>query len=139
LELPVKGQPMVQATTHNVTVAVETRYLEDDSDPDEQYFIWAYRITITNQRPDTVQLLTRYWLITDAQGRAQEVRGDGEVGEQPTLTPGKSFTYTSGVPLETGSGFMRGSYQMRNEADEKFDIEIPAFSLDCPYDGRQVH
>ena len=90
---------MQQAITRNIAVSVETRFLEGDSDPDEQYFVWAYRITIENHGDETVQLLTRHWQITDSQGRLKEVRGDGVVGEQPVLEPGGHFTYSSGTPF----------------------------------------
>lgn len=124
---------MQTAVTRDIAVSVETQFLENDSDPDEHYFVWAYRITIENQGQDTVQLLTRHWQITDAMGRLQEVRGEGVVGEQPVLAPGSSFTYSSGTPLSTASGFMRGSYQMTDPNGARFDIEVPAFSLDSPY------
>ncbi|MCH1568256.1 MAG: Co2+/Mg2+ efflux protein ApaG [Parvibaculales bacterium] len=130
---------MQQAVTRHIAVSVETRFLEGDSDPDEQYFVWAYRITIENQGDETVQLLTRHWQITDAQGRLQEVRGDGVVGEQPVLAPGAQFTYSSGTPLTTASGFMRGSYGMQNEAGAQFDIEVPAFSLDSPHERGNIN
>ena len=86
-----------------------------------------------------MQLLTRYWKITDAQGNVQEVRGDGVVGEQPVLEPGERFEYTSGAPLPTPSGFMVGSYNMRSNTGERFDVEIPAFSLDSPHMTGVVH
>ncbi len=130
---------MVKAVTRNISVSVETSFLEKDSDPDQQYFVWAYRITIENTGEETVQLLNRYWQITDAEGRGQEVRGAGVVGEQPVLAPGESYTYSSGTPLNTASGFMRGSYHMQNKAGEDFDIEVPAFSLDSPYHAPQLH
>ena len=124
---------MQSAVTRNISVSVETQFLENDSDPEDHYFVWAYRITIENQGDETVQLLTRHWQITDAMGRMQEVRGEGVVGEQPVLQPGGSFTYSSGTPLSTASGFMRGSYQMKSDEGARFDIEVPAFSLDCPH------
>ena len=130
---------MNSATTGGITVLVETAYIEKDSDPDNQYFVWAYRIKIENNSADTVQLLSRHWIITDAQGRQQEVRGAGVVGEQPVLAPGASFSYSSGTPLQTPSGFMRGTYAMRADDGREFDIEIPAFSLDCPHDEAQLH
>lgn len=130
---------MVEAVTRDISVSVETRFLERDSDPEQQYFVWAYRITIENRGPETVQLMTRHWQITDAIGRMQEVRGDGVVGEQPVLAPGASYTYSSGTPLATASGFMRGSYRMRSEAGEQFDIEVPAFSLDSPHDAQPLN
>jgi ApaG protein len=130
---------MNSATTGGITVSVETAYIEKDSDPDNQYFVWAYRIKIENNSVDTVQLVSRHWMITDAQGRQQEVRGAGVVGEQPVLAPGASFSYSSGTPLQTSSGFMRGIYAMRADNGREFDIEIPAFSLDCPHDQAQLH
>jgi ApaG protein len=130
---------MNSATTGGITVSVETAYIEKDSDPDNQYFVWAYRIKIENNSVDTVQLVSRHWMITDAQGRQQEVRGAGVVGEQPVLAPGASFSYSSGTPLQTSSGFMRGIYAMRADDGREFDIEIPAFSLDCPHDQAQLH
>ena len=130
---------MNSATTGGITVSVETAYIEKDSDPDNQYFVWAYRIKIENNSFDTVQLVSRHWMITDAQGRQQEVRGAGVVGKQPVLAPGASFSYSSGTPLQTPSGFMRGTYAMRADNGREFDIEIPAFSLDCPHDEAQLH
>ena len=124
---------MQKAVTRDISVSVETQFLENDSDPDEHYFVWAYRITIENLGAETVQLLTRHWQITDAMGRMQEVRGEGVVGEQPVLEPGGQFTYSSGTPLSTATGFMRGSYQMTDQSGARFDIEVPAFSLDSPY------
>ena len=101
--------------------------------------MWAYRITIENHGDETVQLLTRHWQITDSQGRLKEVRGDGVVGEQPVLEPGGHFTYSSGTPLSTASGFMRGSYGMQTQAGENFDIEVPAFSLDSPHESGNIN
>ena len=130
---------MNSATTGGIIVSVETTYIEKDSDPDNQYFVWAYRIKIENNSADTIQLMSRHWIITDALGRQQEVRGAGVVGEQPVLAPGASFSYSSGTPLQTPSGFMRGTYAMRADNGREFDIEIPAFSLDCPHDEAQLH
>ena len=130
---------MNSATTGGITVSVETAYIEKDSDPDNQYFVWAYRIKIENNSANTVQLMSRHWKITDALGRQQEVKGAGVVGEQPVLAPGASFSYSSGTPLQTPSGFMRGTYAMRADNGREFDIEIPAFSLDCPHDEAQLH
>lgn len=130
---------MNSATTGGITVSVETAYIEKDSDPDNQYFVWAYRIKIENNSANTVQLMSRHWKITDALGRQQEVKGAGVMGEQPVLAPGASFSYSSGTPLQTPSGFMRGTYAMRADNGREFDIEIPAFSLDCPHDEAQLH
>lgn len=123
---------MYSATTFGIEVTVEPFYLEDRSEPEENRFVWGYRVTIANQSEETVQLLARYWHITDGLGRVEEVRGAGVVGEQPELSPGDSYQYMSGCPLSTPSGIMVGRYTMRNERDQLFDIDIPAFSLDLP-------
>lgn len=126
-------------TTQSIKVQVEPIYLPDQSSPDENHFVWAYRVKIENQGNRTVQLLTRYWRITDSKGHIQEVRGDGVVGKQPVLPPGESFEYTSGTPLSTPSGIMVGTYQMEAEDGERFDVEIPAFSLDSPHQAVRLH
>jgi ApaG protein len=123
---------MYRTVTRDIEVSVTPRFLEERSSPAQGYFFWAYTIEIANRSEETVQLKTRYWRITDALGRLQEVRGAGVVGEEPVLEPGESFEYTSGVPLTTPSGFMVGSYGMVTAEGERFDIEIPAFSLDSP-------
>jgi ApaG protein len=130
---------MYEQTTHQIRVTVKTFYLEDQSSPSDNHFVWAYQVRIENQGGETVQLRRRHWRITDALGRVQEVRGAGVVGEQPRLAPGESFEYTSGVPLPTASGFMLGSYSMVTEAGERFDIAIPAFSLDSPDAKRTIN
>lgn len=130
---------MYQQTTRNISITVEPLYLEDQSSPDENYYVWAYNVKIENAGGETVQLRSRYWRITDARGRIDEVRGPGVVGEQPVLGPGDSFEYTSGTPLPTPSGFMVGTYQMVAENGEEFDVAIPAFSLDCPYEARRLN
>jgi len=128
-----------RAVTRQIEVKVVPRFLPDRSSPENGYFFWAYTITLTNLGRETVQLKTRHWRITDAQGRLQEVRGAGVVGEEPMLKPGQNFEYTSGVPLPTSSGFMAGSYGMVTTAGEKFDIDIPAFSLDTPQRERTIN
>ena len=130
---------MYKAVTRGIEVMVTPRFLPERSASDKNYYFWAYTIEITNRGATTVQLKTRYWRITDAFGRVQEVRGAGVVGEEPVLEPGGSFEYTSGVPLPTPSGFMAGSYGMVTGAGERFDIEVPAFSLDGPEDKRTVN
>lgn len=130
---------MYDRTTRSIQVTAKPFYLDGESDPEAGRFFWAYTIAIINHGEETVQLLTRHWKITDAQGQTEEVRGDGVVGEQPVLRPGESFEYTSGCPLTTPSGFMVGSYNMRLEDGKRFDIEIPAFSLDSPHMGGVVH
>ncbi len=121
-------------TTRSIEVTVEPTYLEEQSSPENRHFVWAYQVQIVNHGTERVQLLNRYWRITDAMGVTQEVEGPGVVGEQPILPPGGSFTYTSGCPLTTPSGIMQGRYEMQNEAGERFWIPIPAFSLDSPHE-----
>ncbi|WP_266063880.1 Co2+/Mg2+ efflux protein ApaG [Brucella intermedia] len=123
---------MYRAVTREIEVSVEPFYLEDQSDPDENRYVWGYRITIANNSTETVQLRSRYWQITDANGHVEEVRGAGVVGEQPTLEPGDSFQYSSGCPLTTTSGVMVGRYQMQGNGGSMFEVDIPAFSLDMP-------
>ena len=130
---------MYRSVTRNIEVTVTPRFLSERSSPDSGYFFWAYTINLTNLGAETVQLKTRHWRITDAHGRLQEVRGAGVVGEEPVLKPGETFEYTSGVPLPTPSGFMVGSYGMVTVAGEPFDIDIPAFSLDCSYGGHTIN
>ena len=132
-------KPAYRCVTRQIEVKAAPRFLSDRSSPDNGYFFWAYTITLTNLGGETVQLKTRHWRITDAHGRLQEVRGDGVVGEEPVLKPGENFEYTSGVPLPTPSGFMVGTYGMVTEAGEVFDIDIPAFSLDLPQEGRTLN
>ena len=121
---------MYRTATRKIEVTVTPRFMSDRSSPENGYFFWAYTIAITNNGTETVQLKTRHWRITDANGKLQEVRGAGVVGEEPTLEPGKSFEYTSGVPLPTPSGFMVGTYGMVTATGERFDIDVPAFSLE---------
>lgn len=128
-----------EATTRDISVKVSPAFVEDDSSPMQSYYFWAYTVEIANKGEKRVQLLSRYWKITDATGRTHEVRGSGVVGEQPTLAPGESYSYTSGAPLPTPSGIMLGWYQMTAEDGEMFDVTIPAFSLDSPYTTRSVN
>ena len=128
-----------EETTRNITIAVEPDFLDDQSDPNENRYLWSYRVTIENKSELTVQLLSRYWRITDARGRVREVRGDGVIGEQPAIAPGRSFEYVSGAPLETASGFMTGTYLMRASSGESFDVGIPMFALESPYEARGMH
>jgi ApaG protein len=123
---------MYRAVTRQIEVTVEPNYLPERSSAEKREYFWSYTIVITNTGQDTVQLQTRHWIITDASGRKQEVRGRGVVGEQPVLGPGQRFEYTSRVPLPTASGFMTGHYQMVTESGEKFEIDVPTFSLDSP-------
>lgn len=130
---------MYKSTTRDIEVTVEPFYLEEKSAPDEARFIWGYHVQIENHGRETVQLRSRFWRITDALGRVQEVRGEGVVGEQPVLHPGDAFEYTSGAPLSTPSGVMVGTYSMTTNGGEPFEVAIPAFSLDSPHDRRSVH
>jgi ApaG protein len=124
---------MYTQTTRSITITVMPTYLDDQSSPEESHYVWKYHIRIENHGDDTVQLRNRYWRITDSRGRVQEVRGAGVVGEQPVLRPGESYEYTSGTPLPTPSGIMVGTYQMESQSGEKFEVDVPAFSLDSPY------
>ncbi|MFO1122047.1 MAG: Co2+/Mg2+ efflux protein ApaG [Hyphomicrobiales bacterium] len=130
---------MYERITRGIKVIVRPQYLEGQSKPEEDHFVWAYTITVENHGRETVTLKTRYWKITDATGKVQEVRGAGVVGETPTLKPGDTFTYTSGCPLKTPSGFMVGAYQMQAAGGEMFNVEIPAFSLDSPHDRHAIN
>jgi len=131
-DVPAEPSTMYRAFSHNIEVKVTPRFLNDRSSPANNYYFWAYSIEIVNHGAETVQLMTRHWRITDAFGRCQEVRGPGVVGEQPVLEPGRSYQYTSGVPLPTPSGFMVGTYRMVTPAGKHFDVDVPAFSLDSP-------
>jgi ApaG protein len=117
---------------HKISIEVETAYLEEQSEPRERRYVFSYTITIRNEGEVPAKLLTRHWVITDANGRSQEVRGDGVVGEQPYLKPGQGFRYSSGAVLETPVGAMQGSYQMVADDGATFDAAIPAFRLAIP-------
>ena len=124
---------MYEAVTREIRVRVTPEYLPEQSEPEDQYYFWSYKVEITNLGKDTLQLKTRHWKITDANGRTEEVRGPGVVGEQPVLEPGQSFSYSSGCPLKTPQGLMVGSYQMVGNDGRTIDVAIPAFSLDSPF------
>lgn len=129
-----------EATTNGMTVQVRVEYMPQRAEPEAGRFIWAYHITIRNHGTRTAQLLKRSWEITDANGYTQRVHGVGVVGEQPVLQPGESFTYSSAAPLGTASGFMVGTYHMRAlPGGEAFDIAVPAFSLDSPFQDPRRH
>lgn len=124
---------MYTTTTENIEVIALPVYLVNQSSPEEGHYVWAYTIKIENHSARTVQLINRTWHITDAGGQVQEVQGEGVVGEQPVLSPGLMYQYTSGVVLSTSSGIMTGSYEMEDtDSGERFDITIPVFSLDSP-------
>ena len=118
---------------YNIEVNVQAAYIEEQSDPDSNRFVFSYTVTISNQGSVAARLLTRHWYITDADANVQEVQGDGVVGEQPHLDPGEEFRYTSGTVLETPVGSMHGSYHMMADNGVEFDASIPAFTLSTPY------
>lgn len=118
--------------TYNIKVEVETLYVEEQSLPDQDHYVFAYTITICNNGKVPARLLKRHWIITDANNKVQEVKGDGVVGEQPHLKPGEQYRYTSGTMLETPVGTMRGSYHMMADDGVEFDAEIPPFTLSMP-------
>ncbi|PZO74131.1 MAG: Co2+/Mg2+ efflux protein ApaG [Sphingomonas taxi] len=120
------------ATTDGVTVRVSVSYLPEQSEPERGRWFWAYHIRLENEGAETVQLLTRHWVITDGRGARHSVEGEGVVGEQPVIEPGASFDYVSGCPLATPSGAMHGNYRMVREDGAIFDVEIPRFSLFAP-------
>lgn len=128
-----------EAVTAGISVRVSPRFMEEESAPDEGRYFWAYTVEISNDGPDTVQLRSRHWRITDGNGRTEEVRGPGVVGKTPVLKPGETFSYTSGCPLTTPSGIMAGSYQMTKTDGTLFSVTIPAFSLDSPHGRRSVN
>ena len=130
---------MYTSTTKAITVHVAPMFLEEQSVPDEDRFVWAYHVRIENNGRETVRLMNRYWRITDWRGKIHEVRGEGVIGKQPVLQPGEAYEYTSGTPLDTPSGFMTGSYGMESASGVHFDVRIPAFSLDSPYQAVQIH
>jgi ApaG protein len=123
---------MYQQKTRSIEISVEPFYVDEQSSPSSSRFVFGYRVKIDNQGHEAVQLMNRYWQITDALGRTVEVEGPGVVGEQPLIEPGDHFEYTSGTPLGTPSGVMLGRYQMVTESGETFDADVPAFSLDAP-------
>jgi len=118
---------------YNIQVDVQTQYIPEQSDPEQDRYVFSYTITIRNEGSVPAKLLTRHWIITNANGKTQEVRGDGVVGEQPHLKPGDGFRYTSGTVLETPVGSMQGSYQMLADDGVKFEAEIAPFSLSMPH------
>jgi ApaG protein len=120
---------MPEAVTRNIRVTVEPEYAAGRSNPQQNQWFWLYTVRVSNEGRETVQLISRHWIITDAMGKVDEVRGPGVVGKQPILEPGESFEYTSGCPLRTPFGSMRGTYQMVTDRQEHFDVEIPAFTL----------
>lgn len=127
---------MSDSSPYNTTVSVQTNYIPEQSDPESHRYVFAYTITIRNEGSVPAKLLTRHWVITDADGKTQEVRGEGVVGEQPHLKPGEGFRYTSGTMLETPVGSMQGSYQMLADDGNEFECPIAPFTLSMP---NQIH
>jgi len=140
-QTPPKAKSRAKKTTdHGVVVAVRAFYLEEQSNPQTRKYVFAYRVTIENTGKKPVQLMRRRWRIIDAQGRQENVDGEGVIGEQPVIIPGKHFEYMSGTPLATPSGFMVGTYQMRDVASGAlFEVPIPVFSLDSPHADMRIH
>lgn len=131
--------PMYSETTLGIEISVAPHFMADRSEPESGRWFWGYTISIHNRSARTVQLMHRHWRITDGNGRLEEVKGPGVVGEQPIIPPGESFTYTSGCPLPTPSGIMTGSYRFVDEGGAGFDVAIPAFSLDSPQARRVLN
>ena len=131
--MSVQHEHSSETVTQGVRVRVEPEYLPDQSDPDEGLWVHAYHVTITNEGAETVQLLSRHWVITNAQGEEEHVRGPGVVGFQPLLEPGQSFRYSSGCPLNTSVGSMHGEYQMITQAGARFDALVSPFTLAEPF------
>jgi len=130
---------MYSKTTKGVTVTVTPYFLDDQSSHNEGHYVWAYQVNIKNLGNTTMRLSQRNWIIIDANGKILNVKGDGVVGEFPTLQPGESFEYTSGTPLKTNNGIMQGFYIMTQNNGEQIKIDIPAFSLDSPYGKKNPH
>ena len=130
---------MYTKTTNGINVTVTPTYLEDESAPEDDHYVWSYHITIENQGAEIIQLHARYWKITDANGMSREIEGEGVVGEQPTLAPGDTYEYTSGAPLSTPSGIMVGKYHMKGVKGQSFTVDVPAFSLDSPHQHSVLH
>jgi len=134
---PTVAEPTSSAITEGIRVRVQSLYLPDQSSPEDDRYVFAYTITISNESVRTAQLRTRHWIITDGRGTIEEVRGDGVVGEQPRLQPGQSFQYTSGCVLTTAIGTMHGTYRMWRDDGTFFDAVIAAFSLASPASERR--
>ncbi|HEY0052458.1 MAG TPA: Co2+/Mg2+ efflux protein ApaG [Caulobacteraceae bacterium] len=137
--MPNAAPTVYEACTDDVVVRATPIYLPSHLNPEEGRWTWAYTIEIENRGVQAVQLLARHWVITDANGRVDQVVGAGVVGEQPVIAPGGAHRYTSGCPLPTPSGSMAGSFQMQWADGERFDAEIPAFSLDVPGVARTLN
>lgn len=122
-----------EALTQGVRVEVESEYISDQSDPQNQFYFFAYHISISNEGAEPVQLINRHWVITDGDGKVEEVKGPGVVGDQPNLDPGDSYSYSSFCPLKTPMGTMKGTFEMQLESGERFDAEVAEFKLEPQY------
>ena len=136
---PAMDPSMYSCVTRDIEITVLPEFMPDRSDPDVGHYFWSYTVEIANQSHTTVQVTARHWKITDGNGRSEEVKGAGIVGEQPVLQPGETFRYTSGCPLGTSSGIMAGSYRVVDESGAAFDVVIPTFSLDSPFTRRVLN
>ena len=134
-----RDSPIYEARTGDILVRVIASFLPDQSDAEDSQYFWAYTVEIENHGRETVQLVSRHWIITDAMNNVEEVSGPGVVGEQPELKPSEAFRYTSGLPLSTPSGTMRGSYHMVTTSGRGFDVAVPEFSLHLPGAGKVVN
>ena len=130
---------MYESITRGIRIEVDPDFLDDQSDPDEDHYVWAYTVRIANESGETVRVCSRRWRVVDARGRSETVSGDGVVGEQPVLFPGDEFVYSSGAPLAAPSGMMLGAFQMETANGESFEVDVPAFSLDSPHDRTRIH
>ena len=130
---------MYSKKTRKINITVNPYFLDDQSSPQESHYVWAYQVNIKNLSGITMKLNHRNWVIIDANGKIMNVQGEGVVGEFPTLQPGESFEYTSGTPLKTTNGIMQGFYLMSQDNGEQLKIDIPAFSLDSPYNKKNFH
>ena len=130
---------MYRAVTSDIEVVVRPQFSSEQSQPEKSKYFWTYAVEITNHGVESVQLCRRHWEITDGNGQRQDVRGPGVVGEQPVLQPGETFRYASGCPLTTPQGIMVGKYEMQRESGDTFNVQIPAFSLDSPFEERKLN
>jgi len=138
-ETLIDGVLTFSDVTEDIRVSVQSYFLDEQSNPSEGQFVWAYRIQIENEGKGSVRLLNRHWIITDGDGSTKEVIGEGVIGEQPLIEPGARFIYTSGSPLCYPSGFMHGSYEMEDTSGRCFKVTVPAFSLDSPYCSHNIN
>lgn len=135
----IDGVHTFSEVTNNIKVSVQSYFLGEQSNADDNQYVWAYRILIENGGATSVRVISRHWKITDGYGQTEEIVGKGVIGEQPLIGPAGSFTYTSGCPLSSPSGFMQGTYDVVCETGDVFKVAIPVFSLDCPFDKQKLN